>query len=806
MQELFKSKLGWDEKLSGDTLTKWIKLVDQLRSGPLLTLPRCSLSGPVNTSVRYRLYGFCDASTMAYAAVIYLGEEGEHGMSLSFVVAKTRVAPIKPQTIPRLELLSALLLARLISTVSESLRSRLPLLPPKCFTDSRVALCWIVGLDKDWKPFVQNRVNEIRESVPVSSWSHCPGMLNPADLPTRGLTTEELSRNTLWRNGPDLVQIPENVQLSDDLPEPCTAEMKAHVLISCGQVPTVSNAIEAERFETLHKLYRVTAYIIKFLKILRKKSKAGLTTHDLQEAELLWIKDNQLGLEKDKNFTHWKAQFGLFQDGNQIWRCGGRLQNTKLPFSTVHPILLDRTHGLTKLIVASAHLRVQHNGVKETLSEVRGKFWILKGRSLVKQLIGRCVTCRRFEGLPYSAPPAPPLPGFRVNEAPPFTHAAVDFAGPLYVRGTNSSEERKVWICLFTCCVTRAIHLEMVNELSTSAFIRCLKRFTARRGLPRRIISDNAKTFKAAAKAIESMLNHPDVKDHLLNLKVEWNFNLEKAPWWGGLFERLVKSTKRCLRKMLGQARLSGDAMHTAIIEVESILNSRPLTYTSSADVEEPLTPSHLLVGRRLLSLPDDLTYLEDDDPDFELSTESLQARVRYLNSVLNHFWRRWSREYLLELRESHRRQASKDRPPIKVGDVVLLEDQDKPRGFWRLARVMKLLDSKDNNVRGAEIRLSTPTGRPTTLRRPVQALYPLEISHPLENELVEGSRGIQGDETEITTTSTSEATTIPTVGPTQTRLARSAATRAKEKFKRWATELTEDSDVDPDLGQPGGV
>ena len=281
------------------------------------------------------------------------------------------------------------------------------------------------------------------------------------------------------------------------------------------------------------------------------------------------------------------------------------------------------------------HLRVQHNGVKETLSEVRGKFWILKGRSLVKQLIGRCVTCCRFEGLPYSAPLAPPLSEFRANEAPPFTHAAVDFAGPLCVRGTNKSEEGKVWICLFTCCVTRAVHLELVNELSTSAFLRCLKRFTARRGLPRRIISDNAKTFKAAAKVIESMLNHPDVKDHLLNLKVEWNFNLEKAPWWGGLFERLFKSTKRCLRKMLGQARLSGDEMHTTIIEVESILNSRPLTYMSSADVEEPLTPSHLLVGRRLLSLSDDLTYLEDDDPNFELSTESLQVRVRYLNSVL---------------------------------------------------------------------------------------------------------------------------------------------------------------------------
>ena len=161
---------------------------------------------------------------------------------------------------------------------------------------------------------------------------------------------------------------------------------------------------------------------------------------------------------------------------------------------------------------------------------------------------------------------------------------------------------------------------------------------------------------------------------------------------------------------MLGQARLSVYEMHTALLEVESILNSRPLTYTSSADVKEPLTPSHLLVDRRLLSLPDGLTYLEDDDSDFELTTESMQARVRYINSVLNHFWRHWSREYLLELTEVHRHQAAKDRPLIKVGEVVLLEDQDKPCGFWR---VEKLLAGKDDKVRGAEIHVSTPTGDP---------------------------------------------------------------------------------------------
>ena len=144
---------------------------------------------------------------------------------------------------------------------------------------------------------MQNRVNEIRQRVPVSSWSHCPGTLNPADLPSRGLTAEELSKSTLWSDGPDLSQIPYGEQLPEDLLEPCIAEMKTHTLVICEQVATVSNAIEAKRFENLHKLYRVTTYVVKFLKMLRKKSKAGLTTQDLQDAELLWIRDNQLRQE-----------------------------------------------------------------------------------------------------------------------------------------------------------------------------------------------------------------------------------------------------------------------------------------------------------------------------------------------------------------------------------------------------------------------------------------------------------------------------------------------------------------------------
>ncbi len=192
---------------------------------------------------------------------------------------------------------------------------------------------------------------------------------------------------------------------------------------------------------------------------------------DIAEAERLWILESQSDMVLDKNFPMWQGQFGLFKDDKQIWRCGGRLQNASLPFSARHPILLNKRHHLTSLIVHSAHKRVQHNGVKETLTEIRAKYWIIGGRSLVKSLIHRCFTCRRFEGRPLNAPPALPLPTFRVTETPPFAYTALDFAGSMYIRSKKESNGNKVWICLFTCCVTRAIHLELVLDMLTMTFI-----------------------------------------------------------------------------------------------------------------------------------------------------------------------------------------------------------------------------------------------------------------------------------------------------------------------------------------------
>lgn len=183
------------------------------------------------------------------------------------------------------------------------------------------------------------------------------------------------------------------------------------------------------------------------------------------------------------------------------------MHHANISLSAKHPILLPRDHYLTSLIVRRAHERVFHNGTKETLIEVRSDYWIIKGRSLVRKLIHHCKICRRYEGSHYKVPPPPPLLEFCVSEQPPFTFTGVDFAGPLYIRYPGSSESSKVWLCLYTCCVVRAVHSDLVPDMTTTTILRCLKRFVARRGLPRRIISDSGKTFKCAAKRLQGIPN-----------------------------------------------------------------------------------------------------------------------------------------------------------------------------------------------------------------------------------------------------------------------------------------------------------
>ena len=213
---------------------------------------------------------------------------------------------------------------------------------------------------------------------------------------------------------------------------------------------------------------------------------------------------------------------------------------------------------------------MKHNGVRETLTEVCSKFWIIKGRQAVKDVLFKCVICKKMLGKAFSTPPSPPPPTSGASDDLAFTKVGVEFAGSLYVKNIYQSggEMYKCYIALFTCASTRAIHLELSPDLSANSFIRVLKRFIGRRGFPGLIISDNGTTFKDAK-----------VKKFTLERNIEWKFNVPTASWWGGCFEICVKLVKRCLKKVLGNAKLSYEELESVLIETEGVLNSRPLTY-----------------------------------------------------------------------------------------------------------------------------------------------------------------------------------------------------------------------------------
>ena len=594
----------------------------------------------------------------------------------------------------------------------------------------------------------------------------------------------ELRANTAWFNGPSwLTDSDVETFAVTEMPDECALKLRAHERDSTLSLLTtergsITRIIPIEHYSSLYRLLQVTINVLKFTYLLRGKEidYTGLRA----QAETLWIEECQGTIVQDTKFESWKIQLGLFFDSNGLWRCGGRLSNASLPYSAKHPILLSKRHPFSVLVVKHAHERVLHNGVKETLAEIRMRYWIPQGRSFVRQTLFYCSVCRRFGALSYSAPPPPPHSPFRVQEEQPFTFSGVDFAGPLYVKSsTPCKAEDKVWICLFTCCVVRAVHLEVVVNLSVPTFIRCLKRFISRRGLPRKIVSDNGKMFKGAAKAIRTIMSNQEVKKYLAAINVQWQFNVERAPWWGGMFERMIGSSKKCLRKMISRSKLSFDELNTAVIEVEMILNSRPIAYLSPDDLEEPLTPSHLMVGRRLLNLPHNLCY-ERNDSDYspQSTREELTRHMKYLSDTLDCFWKRWTTEYLIGLGEGHSNftQKRSSSVEIRTGDIVVIHDEKKPRGFWSLGQIEQVLPGRDDKLRSATVRVFTGGRRSKLLRCPVQRLYPVEFSARLHSD----------QEQENTTTSEVTPTTTPETNAPQDvrrRSTRGAALEARDQI-----------------------
>ena len=233
--------------------------------------------------------------------------------------------------------------------------------------------------------------------------------------------------------------------------------------------------------------------------------------------------------------------------------------------------------------------------------------------------------------------------------------------------------------CLITCAVSRRVHLGLVPNLTTEAFVRCLRRFVSRKGVPSLVILDNAKTFKST-----------HLTSFLTSSGTQWQYNVEKALWWGGFFETLVKFVKRCLRKTLGNGRLTYQELLTTLIEVEGVLNSRPLTYVYDDD---PGKTPHLFMDRRVLSQRSSEKI--NGILDASVTSADLVKRANHLKHVLQHFWSRWSKDYITELREHHRVTKRRMNSPQIQGDVICVHDEKLPRNLWRLGKIQKLIRGK---------------------------------------------------------------------------------------------------------------
>lgn len=543
------------------------------------------------------------------------------------------------------------------------------------------------------------------------------------------MSASKLKASDLWWHGPQWLTQVEKEEQSTELGITRTVECaEEEKKATVGMVETsvdrgIQTVIDITKYSKYETVIRVTAWVRRFIRNSKASTGASKTSGDLTLQEIVacekeWVKSTQNEMQGQENFKQLSKILQIVKDKEGILRCYGRMENAELDIDTREPIILSKNHKLTELIVQDCHVRVKHCGVRSTLAELRSKYWVPKGRQLIKRILGKCVCCKRVQGQAYTAPPTAPLPEFRVKESPPFSKTGVDFAGPLYVKG-QTTEMNKVYLALFTCCVTRAVHLDLIESMTVCSFMHCLRRFTARRGTPTLIVSDNAKTFQATDRALRKLYDNQEVSAFLNTNRIEWRFNLARSPWWGGFFERMIGMVKRCLKKVLGNARLTQDELSTILVEIEGTINNRPLTYNYDGPSEEVLTPAHLVYGRRINSLPDEAIVEEED--------ASCGLRYRYLSKKLEHFWKRWHDEYLVGLREFHKCKVGKGGKSVEVGDVVTVFEEGKKRGEWKMGVVVRLVKGRDGVVRGADVRVITK-GRPKILGRPIQKLCPIEV------------------------------------------------------------------------------
>ena len=662
VQETWRTGGGMDDPLSSEVIRSTNLLLEELEELSQISFPRRISDLSYLEWKDYSLLLFVDASERAYAACLYLSSP-THGTRLIF--SRVRLAPLKRRllTLPRLELMAAVLGSRILTHVRDVI-PQMKSLPYHCFSDSMIVLGWIQNDSTDL--FVRNRVREIRNNTSSRSWQHIPTKSNPADLPTRGSTAEQLSSSSLWWNGPP------------QLPQTSTA-------LRTITHRSTSAFLPVNRWSSWRKACRVVAFVLRFTRNCRSSPSERLTStlsvDEIYSAASVLIKDSQSDIDP----SGCDPKFQLHSDDNGVLLSRLRTNEDPLPY-------VDVKSSIFPLLVKDIHVRLYHQGLNSTITEYSRSYVTPRLRQNAKKILSSCIPCRKINSRPFRSEEGP-LPDFRSSEARAFDRTGIDHCGPLYVR-----DKSKVWILLFTCAVTRAVHLEVVNSLNETHTSLAIRRFMAIRGRVTTFYSDNGTSFTCLRK--------------LLKGEVKWSLIPVRAPWWGGFWERMVGTVKRALLATLSRASLSLIELQTVVAECAERINRRPLCVINE-DSLEPLTPAHFIYG---CSPP----ALADRSIASDLSSDNLGHRWRHRLNVSDLLWRRWRREYLPVLRTW--RQPTKNAIPPSTGDIVLVDMKPHPRSRWPIGKITAIHHGRDGKARAADVLCKGHTSR-----RSITQLHPLE-------------------------------------------------------------------------------
>lgn len=748
LQDLCQNNADWDDPICDELRPRWERWRSELHTLENLRIPRCfkpERFGHVKTA---ELHHFSDASLLGYGQCSYLRLISENDqIHCSLVMGKARVTPLKPVTIPRLELTAAVVSVKISQWLGEELDYQG--VSEYFWTDSQVVLGYISNTTSRFHVFVANRLQQIHDHTKPQQWQYINSQSNPADAASRGLRAQQLvDDDTRWLRGPDFLwqPFPYQVQIESkpqplDPGAPEVKKVTSLMTHTSKGYPSHFETSRLDRFSNWFRAKRAIAVCLRFKCCLKKGKKSkgikpacyqpvnmeeigraekeiiGCLQYEHFKDEIQALSTLQTGGEfrnrkkaKQRNLDLKKCsslyRLDPYLDTDGLLRVGGRLRNASISEGAKHPVILPRRSHITQLILQYCHEAIKHQGSGMTHNEVRQRgYWIIGGTSAVSYLVSRCVICRRLRSIPQKQKLAD-LPQDRVEPAAPFTYSAVDYFGPFFVK--EGRKEVKRYGVIFTCMASRAIHIETANSLETDAFINALRRFQAERGPVRQLRSDCGTNFIGAHRELKGGLkemNEDKIRARLLEDNCEWisfKFNPPSASHMGGSWERQIRTVRNILASMLEESgrQLDDESFRTLMKEIQAIVNSRPLALNdmSSTDSPQPLTPNHLLTMKTKVLMPPPGIFLRED--------LYLRKRWRRVQHLANLFWERWRKEFLQGLQL--RKKWTKPQRNLQKGDIVMLKDENVPRNSWRLARVQDVFPSKDCLVRKVKLAIAS--------------------------------------------------------------------------------------------------